>query len=144
MYTLKPFEAFRLGFDDMPAWFTTTISKTSHPVESLPGFLSKHDGAFILITNDGEQTAFHGDYIIKDGNRNIFPVKAAVFQSLFAEQTVAPPTKIRCLMDVAVEEDSPCYYCCVHCDNHKCSQRCQKSFNKQKDILIICDDAVEV
>lgn len=46
--------------------------------------------------------------------------------------------KILCLLDPSVhlgDEESPCMYCCVYCDNYMCDCRCN-------DTPDVCPDSI--
>lgn len=63
-------EAFRLGYDDMPKWFTQ--------------FAYNGDGV-LIDTLEGTMQACNGDYIIKGVKGEIYPCKADIFTETYEE-----------------------------------------------------------
>ncbi len=61
-------EAFRLGFDDWPSWFTYLQ------------IFNDEDPFYLNIeTLEGTMKAYHGDYIIKGIKDEIYPCKSDIF-----------------------------------------------------------------
>lgn len=128
----KTVEAFQFGIDATPDWFQ----------DSTPNY--DPEGSQTFITNNGNLTVKPYDYVIKDGE-HFYTVKPTVFRKLFNQPNkTKTSSKIRCLKDIALPNDSPCTYCCIYCKK-ECSARCINSItNETKEkILENCDDSLE-
>jgi hypothetical protein len=61
-------EAFRLGFDTIPAWFTCNVGP---------------DGSFGVATPHGVMHAVTGDYVILGPDGSPWPCKADFFEAVY-------------------------------------------------------------
>jgi hypothetical protein len=81
-YRKKPvvIDAFRLGYDDHPSWFTDAVGDTVvlHQIE--PHFAS---AAASIRTLEGTMRAERGDWIIKGVNGEIYPCKPDIFDKTY-------------------------------------------------------------
>lgn len=79
-YRKKPvvIEAFKLGVDEMPIWFTDAI--TTNKV-----VLYDNDGTFWahIHTLEGWHYAYVGEYIIRGVKGELYPCKADIFEMTY-------------------------------------------------------------
>ena len=74
-------EAFRMGIDPWPDWFTERVTKneiTTHRLGEIGQGLSPFDHSKIycvIKTLEGEMTGDYGDFIIKGVNGEVYPCK---------------------------------------------------------------------
>ena len=90
-YRKKPIviEAFRMGIDTWPDWFTDQISKnkiTIHRVGEIGQKVSSLDHSKIkckIKTLEGEMKGAYGDYIIKGIKGEVYPCKPDIFEQTY-------------------------------------------------------------
>lgn len=77
-YRKKPvvIEAFRLGQEAMPTWFSVGIKTIK--VSEIHGCVSA-----IISTLEGDMIANHGDWIIQGIKGEIYPCKDDIFQATY-------------------------------------------------------------
>ncbi|WP_223837362.1 hypothetical protein [Bacillus swezeyi] len=80
-YRKKPVvvEAFRLGFDELPKWFSERIPQICSPFTLDP---YSHP-EFAIKTRKGSMRADYGDYIIKGVEGEIYPCKPEIFEKTY-------------------------------------------------------------
>lgn len=83
-YRKKPLviEAFRLGYDETPNWFTEEINRgRSVLYHYSEGVSTKTEAA--IKTLEGTMLAGHGDYIIKGIRGECYPCKPDIFEATY-------------------------------------------------------------
>lgn len=68
-------EAFKLGTDEMPEWFTNG--------KGVDWYIN--DGFIFILTLEGVMTARPGDYIIRGIKGEIYPCKPDIFDGTYEE-----------------------------------------------------------
>jgi hypothetical protein len=87
-YLKKPIvvEAFRLGYDDIPDWFTEGLNRGKSIL-----FQYSEDGNIkteaAIKTLEGTMLAGHGDFIIKGIRGECYPCKPDIFEATYEEVT---------------------------------------------------------
>ena len=89
-YRTKPvlIEAFIMGFDDYPVWFTEQVNKNNItlPNKGDPKQLTYHSCSLkycTIKTIDGEMKGDYGDYIIKGIQGEVYPCKPDIFEQTY-------------------------------------------------------------
>lgn len=89
IYRKKPveIEAFKLGVDNPPMWFTMETSKkgliTLHDNTAKGDFVKMNDNPNLtatIKTLEGNHLANNGDYIIKGVKGELYPCKPDIFE----------------------------------------------------------------
>lgn len=81
-------EAFQLGIDNMPDWFTDAVAKNDiilHGQSS--GFYHAHDTNAYIKTLEGWHHANYGDYVIQGIKGEIYPCKPDIFEKTYEAVT---------------------------------------------------------
>lgn len=81
-------EAFQLGIDNMPDWFTDAVAKNDiilHGQSS--GFYHAHDTNADIKTLEGRHHANYGDYVIQGIKGEIYPCKPDIFEKTYEAVT---------------------------------------------------------
>lgn len=81
-------EAFQLGIDNMPDWFTDAVAKNDiilHGQSS--GFYHAHDTNTDIKTLEGWHHANYGDYVIQGIKGEIYPCKPDIFEKTYEAVT---------------------------------------------------------
>ena len=76
-------EAFRIGFDSAPDWFTDRV--TDKTITLLPDSEAGHGHETMcdIHTLEGVMRGDHGDYIIKGVKGEIYPCKPDIFEKTY-------------------------------------------------------------
>ena len=90
-YRKKPvlIEAFRMGIDTWPDWFTEEVNQnniTTHRIGEIGQGLSPFDHSKIhckIKTPEGETTGNYGDYIIKGIQGEVYSCKPDIFEQTY-------------------------------------------------------------
>lgn len=81
-------EAFQLGIDNMPGWFTDAVAKNDIILHGQStGFYHAHDTNADIKTLEGWHHANYGDYAIQGIKGEIYPCKPDIFEKTYEAVT---------------------------------------------------------
>ena len=81
-------EAFQLGIDNMPDWFTDAVAKNDIILHGQSaGFYHSHDTNADIKTLEGWHHANYGDYVIQGIKGEIYPCKPDIFEKTYEAVT---------------------------------------------------------
>lgn len=81
-------EAFQLGIDNMPDWFTDAVAKNDIILHGQSaGFYHVHDTNADIKTLEGWHHANYGDYVIQGIKGEIYPCKPDIFEKTYEAVT---------------------------------------------------------
>ena len=81
-------EAFQLGIDNMPDWFTDAVAKNDIILHGQStGFYHAHGTNADIKTLEGWHHANYGDYVIQGIKGEIYPCKPDIFEKTYEAVT---------------------------------------------------------